>query len=125
MAWLPLTSSEDWQALLLASFQAPVLVFKHSPRCGTSAFIRERLSNALSLKDLAFHEVDVIRERTLSRNIAESVSVLHESPQVLLLKNGECVWAEDHMAISFEEILKEYDRLTLHEYAPPRYPADL
>jgi len=112
MGWQPLSGSQDWQALIDSSFQEPVLVFKHSPRCGTSAYVRDRLASALSLETLTFHEVDVIRDRSLSRQIAESVAVHHESPQILLLKNGECVWAEDHMTISPEEVRSEYDRLT-------------
>jgi bacillithiol system protein YtxJ len=51
-----------------------------------------------------FYFLDLIQHRNISNKIAQEFSVFHESPQVLLIKNGECVYDESHSGISMDEI---------------------
>jgi len=51
-----------------------------------------------------FYFLDLIRHRALSNEVAERFQVHHESPQILLIKNGECVYDESHQGISMQEI---------------------
>jgi bacillithiol system protein YtxJ len=46
----------------------------------------------------------LIAFRSLSNKIAEDLNVYHESPQILLLQNGECVYDESHMAIRMDDL---------------------
>lgn len=106
---MTLSGEGDWRSLLEDSSRGPVLLFKHSPRCGTSAYIKERLETHPLLSGMTCHLLDVVQYRPLARSIAEALEERHESPQILLIHHRECVWAEDHMAISAEEIRVEYD----------------
>ncbi len=51
-----------------------------------------------------FHYLDLINYRSLSNKIAETFGVNHESPQVLIIKDGTCVFDESHMGISMADI---------------------
>ena len=54
-----------------------------------------------------FYFLDLIRYRSLSNQIAEDFAVAHESPQILLIKNTECVYEESHSGIQMDEILEQ------------------
>lgn len=82
-----------------------VLLYKHSYRCGVSAKARsvvEEFANAHP--ELNLYQVDVIAQRELSNHIADTFSVRHESPQILLLKDGEVVYHRSHWQIDSEEL---------------------
>jgi len=49
--------------------------------------------------------LDVIAHRNLSRQVADLLKVEHESPQVLLIKNGQCVFDASHTAIQMDDIV--------------------
>lgn len=48
--------------------------------------------------------LDVKRDRNVSSHIADSFGVHHESPQVLIIRKGECIYDASHFDISVEEI---------------------
>ena len=54
-----------------------------------------------------FYYLDLLNHRTISAKIAEDFNVYHESPQILLIKNGECVYDESHSGIRMEDIVEE------------------
>jgi bacillithiol system protein YtxJ len=54
-----------------------------------------------------FYFLDLIKYRNISNLITEQFSVYHESPQLLLIRNGECVYDESHMGISMDELADE------------------
>lgn len=111
MSWHPLTNSEDFKLWLDNSNIKPVVVFKHSPQCSLSGLIKSRIE-ASTLPDFTpLGYVDVIQHRQLSQLIEAQLSERHESPQILILHHGECVWAEDHMAIDPEEVLAMLEQL--------------
>lgn len=107
---MTLSNEGEWDALLDGSEKSPFLLFKHSPRCGTSAYVKERLETDPRVSDLPCHFLDVVRHRPLARKIADMLAERHESPQILLIHHRQCVWADDHMAIRPEEVRDEYDR---------------
>jgi bacillithiol system protein YtxJ len=80
---------------------APVaLLYKHSPFCGASAAAQWEVSRFAAVNPtLPVYQVDVIRERDLSRRIAEALDVPHASPQVILLRAGSPVWVTSHRGI--------------------------
>lgn len=110
MAWCTLREDSGFEDLLAASHHQPILLFKHSPRCGTSFSVRRHLEKSSSLASQLIYWVDVIQHRNLARRVASSLAVPHESPQLLLIHRGECVWAEDHHAIHDEEVVRELER---------------
>jgi len=107
MQWSVLTSEEQLAALLEKSFNKPQVIFKHSTRCSVSSVIKARLEAGTLPEHIDFHYLDLLAHRSLSNKIAEDLNVYHESPQVLLLQNGECVFDESHLVIRMQDILTE------------------
>lgn len=97
-------SEEQLAEIQQRSFDHPVVIFKHSTRCPTSGMVKTRLERSVAPEGWEFYYLDLIRYRPVSNHIAEKFGVEHESPQVLLIRNGECVYDESHMAIRMEEL---------------------
>jgi bacillithiol system protein YtxJ len=106
MDWIPLTSDQDFEKLLQESEMQPQVIFKHSTRCSISSMAKSRIDKTPSNSTINFHYLDLITYRALSNKISEHFSVYHESPQVLLIKNGTCVYDESHLSIYPEEIIE-------------------
>lgn len=104
MQWKELVSASELANIIERSHQLPQVIFKHSTRCGTSSLAKNRLERSGYSRPMDFYLLDLIAHRSLSNHIAESLSVWHESPQVLLIANGECVYDESHTGIRMEEI---------------------
>jgi bacillithiol system protein YtxJ len=107
MHWIHLTDEEQLKQVITKSQITPQVIFKHSTRCSISAVALQRLQKVSQPSDIDFYFVDLIAYRGLSNKIAEVFSVTHESPQVLLIKNGECVFEESHMSISMRDIVDQ------------------
>ena len=86
-----------------------MLIFKHSPRCIISRIVLERFENNYESKFnyIKFFKINVIDQRKLSTTISTLFKVQHESPQVLLIKDKECLYHESHESIHFRS-LKSY-----------------
>ncbi len=106
MNWIPLTNEESLSSIQERSATRPQLIFKHSTRCSISSMAKNRLDRSEAPAEIDFHYLDLIQYRQLSNKIAEVFDVYHESPQVLLIKNGVCVYDESHNAISMDEIVE-------------------
>ena len=107
MNWNTLSSVEQLEEIKKASYQQPQLIFKHSTRCSISSMILNRLERSEKPGQIRFHYLDLITYRSLSNQLAEDFSVYHESPQVLLIKNGECIYDESHQGINMDEITEQ------------------
>jgi bacillithiol system protein YtxJ len=107
MNWSVLTSEEQLEILLKQSHTKPQLIFKHSTRCYVSSVVKTRLESGTLPAHIDFHYLDLLAHRSLSNKIAEDLKVYHESPQVLLVQNGECVFDESHLVIRMQDILSE------------------
>ncbi len=107
MQWQLLTTEEQLINLLEKSHSKPQVIFKHSTRCSVSSVIKTRLESGTFPGHIDFHYLDLLANRSLSNKIAEDLDVYHESPQVLLLQNGKCVFDESHLVIRMQDILTE------------------
>ena len=104
MDWKLLTAENQLDEIKKRSLETPQVIFKHSTRCATSSVAKSRLERAKTPEKVDFYFLDLIRHRPISNKIAEEFSVYHESPQILLIKNGECVYDESHSGISMADI---------------------
>lgn len=104
MDWQKLINENQLEELVGKSHERPQLIYKHSTRCGTSSLIKSRLERAAAPPEMDFYFLDLIAYRSLSDKIEQSFGVRHESPQVLLIQNGECIYHQSHGAIYMEEI---------------------
>ena len=109
MNWIPLTSEKQLEQILENSKTKPQVIFKHSIRCGISSMAKSRLERSQPPGTIDFYYLDLISYRNISNRLSELFKVVHESPQVLLIKNGECVYEESHSGIRMEEIVEQAD----------------
>ncbi len=105
MNWITLQTEAQLEEIRQRSTRRPQLIFKHSTRCSTSALVKGRLERATPPETIDFYFLDLIRNRPVSNRIAEDFFVEHESPQVLLIRNGECIYDESHLGITMDDIL--------------------
>ena len=104
MTWQSLTSELDFERLMDKSNIAPQVIFKHSTRCSISKVVKHRLDKSAIPDHAEFHFLDLIAYRSLSNKVADELGVTHESPQVLLIKNGKCIYHESHYGITMDDI---------------------
>ncbi|RYD53060.1 MAG: bacillithiol system redox-active protein YtxJ [Sphingobacteriales bacterium] len=107
MNWNILSEIAQLDGLKEESRQKPVVIFKHSIRCSISSMAKSRLERSQAPEGVSFYYLDLINNRALSNQVAETFGVHHESPQVLLLRNGDCVYDESHNGIDMQEIANE------------------
>ena len=104
MNWIELLDMAQLDTIKEESTAQPVVILKHSTRCNISSMAKGRLDRSDAPQNILFYYLDLIRHRDISNKIAEIFSVQHESPQILLIRNGQCVYNESHNAISMEDI---------------------
>ena len=107
MNWIPLTDQNQLETIKDQSFTTPQVILKHSTTCSISKMALARLERAEAPTSILFYYLDLLNYRTISNAIAEKFSVYHESPQILLIKNGECIFDESHGGIQMEEIVEQ------------------
>ena len=102
MNWNKLTTTEQLEDIKQESARQPVLIFKHSTTCSISHMALSRMErNWSELLGVKPYYLDLLANRPISVKIEDEFGVEHESPQVLLIKNGECIYDASHMGISF------------------------
>ena len=104
VGWRMLTDLGQLNELIEVSHQQPVLIFKHSTRCSISRFALKNFENeyAFSEEELQPYFLDLLEHRAISGEIANRFDVMHQSPQILLIKDGKCVYHESHDGIEVE-----------------------
>ncbi|MBO3699210.1 bacillithiol system redox-active protein YtxJ [Roseivirga sp. E12] len=104
--WNTLTSEDQIQELIEESKEKPVLIYKHSTRCGISSMVLDRLERTWTSEDnpIKPYILDLISFRNVSNAVAQSFEVYHESPQVILIKDGKAVYDASHMQVSFDAL---------------------
>ena len=91
-AWKDLTSVRQLDEILEASKNEKVLVFKHSTRCGISTSVKSKLERKLPEGVIAYY-LDLLNYRDISNAIADKYKVVHQSPQLIVLEDGQ---VKDH-----------------------------
>lgn len=107
MNWIQLNSSEDLERIKEESRENLVMIFKHSTRCSISDMALNRLERSWSDQEMVNikpYYLDLIQNRNVSNEVAEVFNVRHESPQVLIIKDGEAVYNDSHMGINYSTI---------------------
>jgi len=108
MKWNELKSTAQLDQIREESKTAPVLIFKYSNRCSVSQLALDRFERKWSDEkagSIKPYFLDLISFREVSNRIALQFKVQHESPQVLLIRNGEAVYDGSHFDIDFEQIV--------------------
>jgi len=107
MEWTQLTSEDQLEQIVNLSKERSQVIFKHSSRCSISSVAWKRVQKSDKHTNIDFYFLDLIAYRSLSGKIAETFKVHHESPQILVIKDGQCIFDESHLSISMDEILEQ------------------
>lgn len=104
MEWINLTNLAQLDTI--KNDDSYNIIFKHSTRCSISAMAKRRfeLDWEVLPEGINLYFLDLISHRDVSAQIAEVFQVHHESPQLLLIKNGECILDSSHGDILAEEV---------------------
>jgi bacillithiol system protein YtxJ len=107
MNWISLESAEQLSGIKQQKGYS--IIFKHSTRCSISLMSKRRVEmDWESVPDnVPVYFLDLIKHRDISNQIAQDFQVHHQSPQLLLIKDGECILDQSHSGISIEEALTE------------------
>ena len=107
MTWNELTSIDQLDQLVDESKERPVLIFKHSTRCSISSTSLGRLERNWKVEEVGAvkpYYLDLISFREISNLIAQKFEVEHQSPQILVIENGKCVFDRSHLEIDYASI---------------------
>jgi bacillithiol system protein YtxJ len=104
--WSIIKTEDDIRQIIDKSNNYPQIIFKDSISCGISAYAKERLmqeSDLLTSK-ADFYYLDLLRYRAISNFIARELNVHHQSPQVIVVKNGVATYSATHHNIDANTI---------------------
>jgi hypothetical protein len=105
MNWIPLTTENQLDVIREQSMTKPVMIFKHSTRCSVSATVLDRLNRAANSDESNCHNyyLDLLTYRSISNAIAQQFDVEHESPQMIIIRNGKPTHVTSHFEISYND----------------------
>ncbi|MFO7673603.1 MAG: bacillithiol system redox-active protein YtxJ [Lutibacter sp.] len=108
VSWVALTDKNQLDEIISLSNAKPVLIFKHSTSCGISRMSLKSFEREFDLKEaeISLYFLDLLSYRALSNEISEKFVVTHQSPQVLVIKNGKVIYNDSHHSISVNDIKK-------------------
>lgn len=106
MHWIHLTHEDQLQKIIVRSEEKPQVVFKYSSHCQLSEAILTQLQKNCCPAHMDFHFLDLTDHENISKKISEKFHVIHQSPQILLIKEGECIYQESNSEISLKEIVE-------------------
>lgn len=106
MKWKQLETIEQVENLIQESFNLPLLIFKHSTRCGISRYVLKNFEADFNLQEIPVecYFLDLLNHRDVSNYITEYFSIEHQSPQILVLKNGKVIFHESHHLATVENV---------------------
>ena len=99
-----LNSDADWAEVRSRSEEEPVLLFKHSSACPVSGSAKEEMHTLAGNEDVPVYKLVVQESRALSDEIADTLDVRHETPQVILLDQKEAVFDTSHFDVTADTI---------------------
>ena len=104
--WIPLTDLGQLTEIIETSEEKPVVIFKHSTRCSISRMALKQFENEfdLTLDQVTIYFLDLLAYRDISNAISLRFNVVHQSPQLLLIKNGESVYHVSHSDIDAADL---------------------
>ncbi|OYX28571.1 MAG: cytosolic protein [Flavobacteriales bacterium 32-35-8] len=102
LPWVDLNTINQIQAIIDTSATKPQVIFKHSTRCGISRMVIKQFAEDFKFSDhqLDLYYLDVIAYREVSNAVAHTFNVVHESPQLLVIKNSNVIMHDSHGGIN-------------------------
>jgi bacillithiol system protein YtxJ len=98
--FVKVTDIPAFDELANRSKERPVVIFKHSLTCPISAAAYEQMAEF----DGEVALVEVQRARDVSNEIEHRLGLAHESPQAIVLRNGQVVWNASHFKVTADAV---------------------
>lgn len=104
-SWIRLEASAKVDDAIASSNEKPIAFFKHSTRCGISVQVKTGLEEKwdLDTADLDFYYLDLLEYREISNYISEKTGVIHQSPQLIIIKNDKVIYKDSHFSINYDK----------------------
>jgi bacillithiol system protein YtxJ len=97
-----ITDVDGLEQAIVASQAGTVVLFNHDPYCPVSAAAFDEMRGFEGDVRL----IDVSRLRDVTRELAQRTGVRHESPQIIVLRDGEATWSASHFRITADAVAK-------------------
>lgn len=112
-SWKTLETETELLAAIERSKEKTVVLFKHSVTCGISARAEYMLKDGwnFSEDDFEFYYLDLLKFRNISNRIATDLSVQHQSPQIIIVKDGKAIYDMSHHRISAASLRSALDEV--------------
>ena len=106
--WIDLSSLDQLEVITEASYKKTIAIFKYSTRWGVSRMVLRKVekNHAVSEYEPDWYFLDLIRYREVSNEVSSKFNVQHESPQLILVKNGEVIYHNSHSGIDMDVVNK-------------------
>ncbi|MGB1308723.1 MAG: bacillithiol system redox-active protein YtxJ [Oceanihabitans sp.] len=105
LPWIALNNVQQLAEITKKSKTKTQVIFKHSTRCGISRMVMNTFVNSYALDlEIDLYYLDLLNYREVSNEVGYKFQVLHESPQLLVIKNGVVVTHASHGAINEIEL---------------------
>jgi bacillithiol system protein YtxJ len=103
--WRTLTDLGQLNEIVEVSAEKPVIILKHSTRCSISRMVLRQFENEFALEDKVVpYFLDLLENREISNEIASRFGVQHQSPQIIVVKDGKAVCNASHESIDAGKI---------------------
>lgn len=101
IVWNELTQLKQLDEIIEESAETPVVIFKHSTRCSISRMALKTFEREYAIEEgkAKPYFLDLLEHRDISNEIASRFDVQHQSPQLILIKNGKAVYNTSHSDI--------------------------
>jgi len=97
--WISLTDIDQLDEIISTSNTKYQAIFKHSTRCGVSSGVLRQFERQDNVSEIEFYFLDLLSFRSISDEIAKRFGIIHESPQLIVLKNKEVIAHASHYDI--------------------------
>ena len=105
VGWRQLSDLGQLNEMVAESNHKPVLIFKHSTRCGVSRMVLKQFENEFDLQEkITPYFLDLLEHRDISNEIASRFGVFHQSPQLIVIKDGTAVFNDSHGSIDASKL---------------------
>lgn len=105
ISWTQLIDLGQLSEIVHVSTKKPVLIFKHSTRCSISRMALKQFENEFDFEEkITPYFLDLLECRSISNEIANRFQVLHQSPQIIVIKDGKAIYNASHSDIQAEDL---------------------
>ncbi len=101
---MAIVRSDATSAAEIAARSGRSILYKHSPTCSLCGWSQYVLGRMAEQDGLTLELVDVFTQRALSNDIAAHFGVRHESPQILIVEDGQLLWHASHRGVAPERV---------------------